>query len=121
MVFYVEKGHEKDELPDNISISVGVNRYSAEAHTKFKDAIVKQLLMQLNGENAQLDGTGSNTEQGYVVYTFTIDDSTAVTKQYYIVKDFGFCLVQLTNFTGSDSAYQAAQTIVDSFVWDDEE
>lgn len=121
MVFYVEKGHEEDELPDNISISVGVNRYSAEEHTKFKDAIVKQLLMQLNGENAQLDGTGSNTEQGYVVYTFTIDDSTAVTKQYYIVKDFGFCLVQLTNFTGSDSAYQAAQTIVDSFVWDDEE
>ncbi|WP_281692866.1 hypothetical protein [Agathobaculum desmolans] len=121
MVFYVEKGHEEDELPDNISISVGVNRYSAEEHTKFKDAIVKQLLMQLNGENAQLDGTGSNTEQGYVVYTFTIDDSTTITKQYYIVKDFGFCLVQLTNFTGSDSAYQAAQTIVDSFVWDDEE
>ena len=77
--------------------------------------------MQFNGENAQLNGTGSNTEQGYVVYTFTIDDSTTVTKQYYIVKDFGFCLVQLTNFTGSDNAYQAAQTIVDSFVWNDEE
>lgn len=121
MVFYVEEGHEEDALPDNISISVGANRYSAEEHTKFKDAITKQLLMQLNGADAQLEGSGSNTEQGYVVYTFTIDDATAVTKQYYIVKDYGFCLVQLTNFTGSDNAYQAAQTIVDSFVWNDEE
>ncbi len=121
MVFYVEEGHEEDELPDNISISVGANRYSAEEHTKFKDAIMKQLQMQLNGTDAQLEGSGSNTEQGNVVYTFTIDDGAAVTKQYYIVKDYEFCLVQLTNFTGSDSAYQAAQTIVDSFVWDAEE
>ncbi|MGO5028993.1 hypothetical protein [Candidatus Agathobaculum pullicola] len=121
MVFYVEEGHEEDELPDNISINVGINRYSSEDHTKFKDAIMQQLLMQLNGTDAQLEGSAGSTEQGYVLYTFTIADDSAVTKQYYIVKDYGFCLVQLTNFTGSDSASQAAQTIVDSFVWNAEE
>ena len=41
-------------------------------------------------------------------------------KQYYIVKDYGFCLIQLTNFSGSETTEQAARDMVDSFVWDTE-
>ncbi len=120
-IFYFEEGHEQDEFPDNISINVGTNQYSLENHTEFRNAIVQQLLMQLDGVDAQLNGDGTYTEQGYVLYIFTIDDGDAVTKQYYIVKDYGFCLVHLTNFTGSESTYGAAQTIVDSFVWKSED
>lgn len=119
--FYVEEGHETDKMPDNISINIGTNRYSAEDHTSFRDAIVQQLLTQLNGIDAELLGDGTYTEQGYVVYIFTIKENSTsvVTKQYYIIGDCRFCLIHLTNYTGSETANEAAQTMVDSFVWED--
>ncbi len=120
-IFYVEEGHENDEAPDNISINVGTNRYSADEHETFRDAIVQQLLRQLQGIDADLGGDGTHTEQGYIVYIFTIKESDVVTKQYYIVDDYRYCLIHLTNFTKSESAYDAAQTIADSFVWENAE
>lgn len=123
MTFYVEKGHEDDELPDNISVNVGDCPYSLGDHSSFRDAIMRQLTMQLNGSDAQLTGSGSNTAQDYVLYRFTIEDADGtITEQYYILKDYGFCLVQATSFTGSDneSIFEAAQTIVDSFVWNED-
>ena len=60
------------------------------------------------------------TEQGELLYIFTIDEGDIVTTQYYIVKDYGFCLIQLTNFSGSETTEQAARDMVDSFVWDTE-
>lgn len=123
MTFYVEKGHEDDELPDNISVNVGDCPYSLEDHSSFRDAITRQLTMQLNGSDAQLTGSGSNTAQNYVLYRFTIEDADGtITEQYYILKDYGFCLVQATSFTGLDneSIFEAAQTIVDSFVWNED-
>lgn len=118
-IFYIQKGHENDQTPDNISINLGTNRYSAQDHTVFRDAIVQQLLMQLKGSSAELKGDGSHTSQGYVIYTFTIEESDVITRQYYIVDDYHYCLVHLTNFTGSEEADQAAESIADSFVWTD--
>ena len=63
---------------------------------------------------------GTYTEQGDLLYIFTIDEGDIVTTQYYIVKDYGFCLIQLTNFSGSETTEQAARDMVDSFVWDTE-
>ncbi len=117
-IFYVQEGHEDDELPDNISIEVGTNRYSADEHEKFRDAIVRQLAMQLQGLDAKLTGDGTHTKQDYVVYIFTISEAEMVTKQYYIVGDQRYCLLHLTNFTNSESANEAAQAMADSFVWD---
>ena len=119
-IFYIEEGHENDEKPDNISIHVGKNKYSLEEHEQFRDAIVQQILMQLDGIEAQLNGDGTYTEQGDLLYIFTIDEGDIVTTQYYIVKDYGFCLIQLTNFSGSETTEQAARDMVDSFVWDTE-
>lgn len=116
--FYVEKGHEEDERPDNISIETGTNRYSADEHEQFRDAIVRQLMAQLQGVDAELTGDGTYTEQGYVIYIFTITEANVVTKQYYIVGDQQYCLIHLTCFTGSESADQAARTMADSFIWD---
>ena len=100
---------------------MGTNRYSADEHETFRDAIVQQLLRQLQGIDADLGGDGTHTEQGYIVYIFTIKESDVVTKQYYIVDDYRYCLIHLTNFTESESAYDAAQTIADSFVWENAE
>ena len=96
------------------------NKYSLEEHEQFRDAIVQQILMQLDGIEAQLNGDGTYTEQGDLLYIFTIDEGDIVTTQYYIVKDYGFCLIQLTNFSGSETTEQAARDMVDSFVWDTE-
>ena len=119
-IFYIEEGHENDEKPDNISVHVGKNKYSLDEHEQFRDAIVQQILMQLDGIEAQLNGDGTYTEQGDLLYIFTIDEGDIVTTQYYIVKDYGFCLIQLTNFSGSETTEQAARDMVDSFVWDTE-
>lgn len=117
-IFYIEEGHENDEKPDNISIHVGKNKYSLDE--QFRDAIVQQILMQLDGIEAQLNGDGTYTEQGDLLYIFTIDEGDIVTTQYYIVKDYGFCLIQLTNFSGSETTEQAARDMVDSFAWNTE-
>lgn len=118
-IFYVEEGHEEDELPDNISIEVGTNRYSADEHERFRDAIVRQLLMQLQGIEAGLTGDGTYTDQGYILYIFTITEPDVTTKQYYIVGDQRYCLVHLTSFTGSENGSEAARSMADSFVWID--
>ena len=57
-LFYIEEGHEEDETPDNISIHVGENQYALEEHAQFRDAIVQQLLVQLDGIEAELNGDG---------------------------------------------------------------
>ena len=97
--FYVEDRHENDETPDNISIEVGTNRYSEEEHEDFRNAIVRQLTMQLQGVSADVTGDGTHTDQDYIVYIFTISEEDVVTKQYYIVGDQRYCLIHLTNFT----------------------
>ena len=59
--------------------------------------------MQASSNDAKLSGSGSNTAQGYTLYTFTIEDADGtITQQYYILKDYGFCLVQVTSFSGSE-------------------
>lgn len=42
------------------------------------------------------------------------------TKQFYIVGERRYCLVHLTNFTGSDGAEEAARAMADSFAWSDD-
>lgn len=123
MMFYVEEGHEDDASPDNISISVGDCPYSLDGHVSFREAIMRQLAMQIqmsgNDEGAQLSGSGSNTARGYILYTFTIEADGTITQQNYILKDYGFCLVQVISFSGTENEniFEAAQSIVDSFVW----
>ena len=71
-IFYAEEGHEDEEMPDNISIEVGTNRYGADEHEKFREAILRQLAVQLQSVDAELTGDGTFTEQDYIVYIFTI-------------------------------------------------
>lgn len=117
-VFYAEEGHEDDERPDNISVEVKTNRYSAEDHMKFRDAIVRQLTMQASRAGAELTGEGTFTAEEDILYIFTISEEDVVTKQFYVVGDRRYCLIHLTNFTGSESADEAARAMADSFVWD---
>ncbi len=120
-IFFVKEGHENDEMPDNISIEIGKNRYKADEHERFRQAILQQLLMQLQGVSAELNGDGTYTDQDYILYTFTIKQENMVFVQYYIVDDYRYCLIYLTNYTGEENANEAARALVDSFVWSDSE
>ena len=84
----------------------------------FRDAIVRQLTMQASSVGAELTGEGTFTAQEDVLYMFAISEEAVVTKQFYIVGDQRYCLVHLTNFTGSESAGEAARAIADSFAWE---
>lgn len=119
--FFVRPDSEDKAEQDNISISVGKNDYSTEEHPAFREAIVEQLLLKLKNIPADLKGDGTYTKQKYPLYIFHIreHENGLVTELYYIVDDFRYCLVQLTNHTGRQENYEAARALADSFIWDD--
>lgn len=117
--FFANK-NDKNKIPNNISVEMGTNKYSAEDHISFRQAILSQLSMQMKGVKATIKGDGTKTKQGYILYTFTIelDDSKNVTVQHYIVGDYKYVLVHETIWDGErEDTDNAAKTIVDSFVW----
>lgn len=118
VLFYIEEGCEDDTSPDNIAVSIVKTPYALEEHEQFRDDAVRQLLVQLEGVDAQLTGDGSYTAQGDVLYTFSIEEPDVLTVQHYVVGDRRCGLIQLTQFSGSDAAAEAARVIADSLVLD---
>jgi len=120
--FYVKEGEENENRPNNISVNEGTNKYSESEHEKFRMAILKQLSMQIGrNEDVKLNANGSNTKNGYLVYTFSIKDGNTTTTQYYIVGEYKYVLVHETTFGNSTETDNAAQKIIDTFKWKEEE
>ena len=120
--FYVKEGEENENRPNNISVNEGTNKYSESEHEKFRTAILKQLSMQIGrNEDVKLNANGSNTKNGYLVYTFSIKDGNTTTTQYYIVGEYKYVLVHETTFGNSTETDNAAQKIIDTFKWKEEE
>ena len=115
--FYLPADQEYAQYPDNVSIEMGTNRYAAEDHAQFREAIVAQLMAQLQNVDAELLGDGVHTDAGDVMYVFTIQEPDVTTRQYYVVGDQKYCLIHLTNYTGSQDTDDAAQRIAKSFQW----
>ena len=118
--FYVKHGQEKEQSPNNVSINAGTNKYAQSEHEKFKTAILNQLSMQIgNAEDVTLNASGSNTDNGYILYTFIIQDPGIETTQYYIVGDYKYVLVQETVFNQDEKEEtdNLAREIVNTFKW----
>lgn len=118
--FYVNKKDNYKKKPNNISVEMGTNRYSIDNHVMFRQAIVRQLAIQ--SPNLNIYANGSTTKQGYILYTFIIQDdqsnSKNVTKQYYIVGDYKYVLVHETIWDGNSAdSDETAKYIIDSFKW----
>lgn len=115
--FYVKDGHDDDASPDNISINEGTNRYGKDEYMQFKDAIMAQLLAQVGNQNVQVNGSGTYTanEDPMIMFELIEEDGT-VTRQYYIIGDYRYCLVHLTNYSGDEEADRAAEIMADGFV-----
>lgn len=118
--FYVKHGQEKEQSPNNVSINAGTNKYAQSEHEKFKTAILNQLSMQIgNAEDVTLNASGSYTDNGYILYTFIIQDPGIETTQYYIVGDYKYVLVQETVFNQDEKEEtdNLAREIVNTFKW----
>ena len=120
-LFFVDKKDEHSSRPNNISTNGGTNYYSKSEVLKFKEAITYQMTNQAKAYKAQLNGSGSKTDQGYDVLTFIMTTSTEKTVQYYVVGDYKYFLVHATIFDSKeeDSVLEAAEYIVNSFTWEE--
>ena len=80
--FYARKDSESEQMPTNISIEMGKNRYSEKSHEEFRNAILRQLSIQVknSGIDATIGGSGLNTNNGYIYYKFTIEENADVKK-----------------------------------------
>lgn len=118
--FYVLNGTENEKTPNNISVNVGSNKYSADEHENFRSAIVSQLLRQIGGKDGvELNANGSYTKKHYRLYTFIIKHENITTTLCYIVGDYKHVLIQETNFDGSDEVDEVTKNIVNTFEWNE--
>lgn len=116
--FYIKQIDNDKSRPNNISVNGGTNYYSKDQHELFRQAILEQLGMQVNKDTGLINGNGGTTSNGYVVYTFTIDNKNSKTVQHYIVGDYKFLLVHETIFDDETKDIdECAKYIVNTFKW----
>ena len=87
---------------------------------EFKNAIYAQLARQIP-KNAVINASGSNTENGEILYTFVINGNDSIVKQYYIVGEKEYILIHETIFNKDDEnkVDEVALKMVNSFEWND--
>lgn len=122
--FYIPEGNDNQSYTDNVSVTYSTNRYSEDDVMSFKDAILKQLSKQMeNDPEATLNGEGTYTANDYLLLTFTISgfEDGSVLELYYIVGEKKYCEVYMTARDDVEETRAAAQMIVDSFVWVEED
>ena len=122
--FYIPEGNDNESYTDNVSVTYSTNRYSEDDVMSFKDAIMKQLSMQMeNDPEATLNGEGTYTANGYLLLSFTISgfEDGSILELYYIVGEKKYCEVYMTAKDDIEATKAAAKTIVDSFVWAEED
>lgn len=105
----------------SFSVEIGQNRYAMDEHERFRQGIVASLGAQLSADDVQasLSGAGTTTDEGYPLYTFTIEMEDVTVVQYYVVGDQKYLLISLAygiDEPGED--YTAASLeVANSFIW----
>lgn len=115
--FFTHKG-DKHNPPNNISVEYGTNGYKKDNHIIFKNAIMRQLLMQTKGSGAIINGSAWSSVNGDIIYSFTIKEKKSTTVQHYIVGNYSYVLVHETIWYGEEEdVHNAAKTIINTFKW----
>lgn len=116
--YFFANRSDKNNPPNNISVELGKNNYKAEDHMLFRTALLLQLGNQAKTYGMTLTSNGSNTNNGYVVYTFTLKGTNLTKVQHYIVGNYKYVLVHETIFNGDEAdTHNAANEIINSFKW----
>jgi len=95
------------------------NLYTREEHELFKQSILSQLLQDDNlPEDANIEVISSTTENGNIVYSFRIGISSKERMTLnYVVGDRRHCLIKEVVYQGGGYTFDAAQYVINSFVW----
>ena len=121
--FYVKDGTDMSKPTSNVSVEVGTNKYKKENHMEFRQSMQRQLMVQASrGATSEgMQGIGTNTKNGDVMYVFTINSENTTTKQYYIVGDYRYVLIHETDFNDENikDISEVAKSIAESFEWKD--
>ena len=118
--FYIPQGNDDMEWTDNVSVKFATISYAQEDVMEFRENILRTLTIEISGHSdATLTDTGTNTQNGYLLLTFTINrtESEIVKEFYFIIGDYKYCEVILTCMDNPEEAARAARMIVDSFIW----
>ena len=120
ITFYLQNGTPTNKPTTNISVSVDKNKYSKEEAGGFAQAIDRQLRSQVGSLDLKsYSGNGTFTENDYPLIVMEIETEEMKTTQYYIVGDYRFVMVHLSEYHDESikNAEEVALNIVNSFEW----
>lgn len=118
--FYVEKGTENDNPPNNIAVSEGKNKFKKSQHEEFKEAIMAQVNAQMpENSDVKVEMDSVTTKNNNIVYIVTIKEKEMESKFYYIVGECRFVMIQTSRFNGNKDIYKVSDHIAESFVWNE--
>lgn len=117
---YMPEDRTEAKNNDSITIHCNTNPYSIKEHRLFRNAIIAQIQKKLElFSNPEVSAYGKYTLKNLVMYVFRIKEDTGVeTKQYYIIGEKRFCLVQTINYHQNNEIDKVAEDIADSFEWE---
>ena len=117
---YAKDGTDGQDTFDNFAVEVEDSDYKPDQADQFREDMQKQIEdnMEEQGEDLQLDSGQGTTNAGdpYIWFPITTSDGQETT-QYYILGDGRQCMIQASNFDGSEEADRAFETAVSSFEW----
>ena len=118
--FYIEKGTENDNPPNNIAVSEAKNKFKKSQHEEFKEAIMAQVSAQMpENSDAKVEMDGVTTKNKNIVYIVTIEEKEMESKFYYIVGECRFVMIQTSRFNENKDIYKVSDHIAESFVWNE--
>ena len=117
--FYLKEGVSTESVISNISVECGDSKYAKDDHLEFRTALVQQLGTQASAVGMQMTAGGSYTEAGDVLYIFTISNDASSTVQYYVIGDYRYVLIHVTDLMDEriPDVNTIAAAIADSFTW----
>lgn len=118
--YYAKEGTEESETASYIALEYVETDYEASEHEILRDIILQSLLEQTAQDASELTGEGTYTDQDYFLYIFTITKQGDPTiYKNYIIGDYQILTVNVIDYQDVDTAdvQEAADTIVNSFVW----
>ena len=119
-IFIYMPPHSSEKKKNNsITIHSSRNPYAAKDHRIFRNAIMEQLQKKVDlFSDPQINAYGKYTSNDLVMYVFCISEDNGIeTKQYYIVGEKRFCVIQSINYDKNLELDQVAEEIADSFRW----
>ena len=104
---------------DSIIIELVKNNYKSNEYLQLRQLIYTNLLKQAQYNNSQIYGSAFTTEKNYNVYEFIIKTESTINKQYYIIGNYKYILIQanISDKDNEEAINKIVKNIVNNFQW----